>query len=49
MNTLILYIKYEFHTVSKITKKNCTVNWHLLDSYQILKTLKNQELVNAVT
>ena len=23
-------------------------NWHLLDFYQILKTLENQELVNEV-
>ena len=23
-------------------------NWHILDSYQILKTLENQELTNAV-
>ena len=28
--------------------KNCIENWHLLDSFQVLKTLANQELLNVV-
>ena len=30
-------------------KKNCIENWNLLDSYQILKAVENQELMNVVT
>ena len=49
MSTLNLYIKIQ---ISYYLWNNQTVNienWHLLDSYQVLKTLENQELINAVT
>ena len=29
-------------------QKICIENWHLLYSYQVLKTLENRELINAV-
>ena len=36
-------------SLKKKKKKNCIENWNLLDSYQILKAVENQELMNVVT
>ena len=49
MSTLDLYIKIQISYCLWSNQKICIENWHLLDSYQVSKTLENQERINAVT
>ena len=48
MDTLNLYIKTRISCCLWNNQKICIENWHILDSYQILKILENQELINAM-
>ena len=43
-----IYKIRDFILSLKKKKKICIENWDLLDSYQILKAVENQELMNIV-
>ena len=44
----ILYVKIQISYCLSNNQKICIENWHLLDLYQVLKSLEDQKLINAV-